>query len=116
MQCESQMGFLVSHPRARQIHSPGLACPGQAPPPPPRKRRERGAELSMPSLLLPQIYKLIIDDGSTSPGQREEGAEGGQSYTHHTVSMRKERVGMGKDLFPQWGGCFSFLFSLLTNT
>lgn len=75
-----------------------------------------GSRAEHAQFIASKYTKLIIDDGSTSPGQREEGAEGGQSYTHHTVSMRKERVGVGKDLIPQWGGCFSFLFSLLTNT
>lgn len=88
------VGFLVLHPRARHTHSP---CPSSAP-----GRGESGGRAKHVQFIVPKYTKLIIGNSPTSPGQREEGAEGGRNRTHHTLSLRKETVGEGKDLSPQW--------------
>ena len=71
-------------------------------PPPPQEEERARTRAEHAQFIAPKYTKLIIDNGSTSPGQREEGAEGGQNCTYHTLSMRKAPVGMQKELSPQW--------------
>ena len=77
-----------------------LAGLGQTLPSPAQEEEKVGSRAEHAQFVAPKCTKLIIDNGSAYPGQREEGAEGGQN--HHPLSMRKEMVGVGKDLSPQW--------------